>query len=167
MSVEWVNAAADTSVYKSLTIGAGFTVGWILRCEFAGPKVMHIFSFADSASVALETVVSVVIPHQVTGRAMRLSFFLQPHQYSISQLLNFPLVGKYVALVHISSISNEVHCPFACLLAIVSLCKLSFDIICPFFSQVSCFVLCILRVCDINSFSHILQIFSPSLLFVL
>lgn len=159
--------AADISVCKSLTVGAGITGGWILRCEFAGPKFMYIFFLAGSASVASETVVSVVILHQVTGRAMRLSFFLQPHQYSISQSLNFPLVGKYVALVHISSINYEVRCPFACLLAIVSLCKLSFDIICPFFSQVACFVLFILRVCDTNSFSHILQMFSPSLLFVL
>lgn len=154
-----MNAAADISVYKSLTIGAGITVEWILRCEFAGPKVMYIFSFAGSAIVASETVVSVVIPHQVTGRAMRLSFFLQPHQYLISQLLNFPLVGKYVALVHISLISNEVRCPFACFLAIVSLCKLSFDIICPFFSQVACFVLFILRVSDVNYILIVIEAF--------
>lgn len=45
MSVEQVNATADTSVHESLPIGAGVTVRWILRCEIAAPKDIYVFSF--------------------------------------------------------------------------------------------------------------------------
>lgn len=103
MCVEWVNATVEI-----LAFGAGITVGWVFRCEIAGPRVCTCFPFAGSASVASEMVISVVTPSPGDRKGQRTILFFTALPALDKSVVISSMGRKYIALVYISSINNKV-----------------------------------------------------------
>lgn len=157
MTVAWVTAAADICVHEPLTTGARM---WVLRCEIAGPTGVSMCSICWFCQCG--TRIRGFSCHFSPGdrKGNRMSFSSPPHQHWISQL-NLPLIEKYIAFIHIPLASNEAGHPFACLLG-VSVYIVFWHPLPIFLTDcllLSFWFLLVFRVCGINSFSYIADVF--------